>query len=67
MYPDDFYFSKDHEWLKIDGDKATVGITDFAQKQLGDFINLLESSNLSRLCQISIRRYQEKSSKSMKS
>jgi glycine cleavage system H protein len=38
MYPDDFYFSKDHEWLKIDGDKATVGITDFAQKQLGDVV-----------------------------
>jgi len=38
MYPDDFYYSKDHEWLRIDGDKATVGITDFAQKQLGDVV-----------------------------
>ena len=38
MYPDDFYFSKDHEWVKIDGDKATIGITDFAQKQLGDVV-----------------------------
>jgi glycine cleavage system H protein len=38
MYPDDFYYSKDHEWLKLDGDNATVGITDFAQKQLGDVV-----------------------------
>ena len=30
------YFTKDHEWLAIDGDTATVGITDFAQGQLGD-------------------------------
>jgi len=38
MYPNDFYYSKDHEWVKIDGDNATVGITDFAQKQLGDVV-----------------------------
>lgn len=38
MYPNDFYYSKDHEWLKIDGENATVGITDFAQKQLGDVV-----------------------------
>jgi len=30
------YFSKDHEWIAIDGDTATVGITDYAQGQLGD-------------------------------
>ena len=30
------YFTKDHEWLAIDGDTATVGITDYAQGQLGD-------------------------------
>ena len=30
------YFTKDHEWVAIDGDTATVGITDFAQGQLGD-------------------------------
>ena len=40
MYPDDFYYTKDHEWLKIDGNEATVGITDFAQKQLGDVVYL---------------------------
>jgi len=38
MYPTDFYYSKDHEWVQIKGDKATVGITDFAQKQLGDVV-----------------------------
>jgi glycine cleavage system H protein len=38
MYPDDFRYSKDHEWLKVEGDKGTVGITEFAQKQLGDVV-----------------------------
>jgi glycine cleavage system H protein len=31
-------YTKDHEWIAIDGDVATVGITDFAQKQLGDVV-----------------------------
>jgi glycine cleavage system H protein len=30
------YFTKDHEWLEVEGDTATVGITDYAQSQLGD-------------------------------
>lgn len=38
MYPENFYYSKDHEWLKLDGEEATIGITDFAQKQLGDVV-----------------------------
>lgn len=38
MYPDDFYYTQDHEWIKIEREKATVGITDFAQKQLGDVV-----------------------------
>lgn len=38
MYPDDFYYSKDHEWAQIKDDTVTVGITDFAQKQLGDVV-----------------------------
>jgi len=38
MYPKDYYFTKDHEWVKVEGDKAVVGITDFAQKQLGDVV-----------------------------
>lgn len=31
-------FTKDHEWISVDGDEATVGITDFAQSQLGDVV-----------------------------
>ena len=31
-------YTKDHEWVKIEGDVATVGITDFAQKELGDIV-----------------------------
>jgi len=32
------YYSKDHEWIRVEGDTATVGITDFAQGQLGDVV-----------------------------
>jgi glycine cleavage system H protein len=32
------YFTKDHEWIDVDGDTATVGITDYAQAQLGDVV-----------------------------
>jgi glycine cleavage system H protein len=32
------YFTKDHEWIDVDGDAATVGITDYAQGQLGDVV-----------------------------
>ncbi|MGB9835917.1 MAG: glycine cleavage system protein GcvH [Candidatus Saccharicenans sp.] len=38
MYPENFYYSKDHEWLKVEGEEAIIGITDYAQKQLGDII-----------------------------
>jgi glycine cleavage system H protein len=37
-YPDDLYYSKDHEWVRVDGDRGTVGITDHAQQQLGDVV-----------------------------
>lgn len=37
-YPDELYYTKDHEWIKIDGDEATIGITDFAQSELGDIV-----------------------------
>jgi len=40
MYPADFKYTKDHEWIKVDGDVGRVGITDFAQKQLGDVVYL---------------------------
>ena len=36
--PENLKYTKDHEWLKIDGDIATIGITDFAQSELGDII-----------------------------
>jgi len=38
MYPSDFYYTKYHEWIKLEGDECLVGITDFAQHQLGDII-----------------------------
>jgi glycine cleavage system H protein len=36
--PDGLLYSKEHEWVKIDGDTATVGITDYAQNSLGDIV-----------------------------
>ncbi len=38
MYPKEYRYSKDHEWVKVEGDTATIGITEFAQKQLGDVV-----------------------------
>ena len=40
MYPPDRKYTKDHEWVKIEGSEARVGITDYAQKQLGDVVYL---------------------------
>jgi glycine cleavage system H protein len=37
-FPADLKYTKDHEWIKIDGDTATVGITEFAQNELGDIV-----------------------------
>lgn len=37
-FPSELKYTKDHEWVKIDGDVATVGITDFAQRELGDIV-----------------------------
>ena len=36
--PEDLKYTKDHEWVRIDGDIATIGITDFAQGELGDIV-----------------------------
>ncbi len=36
--PENLLYTKDHEWVKIDGDTATVGVTDFAQGELGDIV-----------------------------
>jgi glycine cleavage system H protein len=38
MYPSDLKYTKDHEWIRRDGGAARVGITDYAQKQLGDVV-----------------------------
>jgi glycine cleavage system H protein len=38
MYPTDLKYTKDHEWVRVAGEKADVGITDFAQHQLGDVV-----------------------------
>ena len=38
MYPSDFRYTKDHEWVKLDGDTGTIGITDYAQHELGDVV-----------------------------
>ena len=40
MYPTDLKYAKDHEWVRVSGDQARVGITDYAQKQLGDVVYL---------------------------
>ena len=37
-FPAELKYTKDHEWIKVDGDIATIGITDFAQKELGDIV-----------------------------
>ena len=46
----DIKFTEDHEWIRVDGDIGTVGITDFAQEQLGDivFIELPETGTILR-------------------
>lgn len=36
--PKELKYTKDHEWVKVEGDVATVGVTDFAQKELGDIV-----------------------------
>jgi glycine cleavage system H protein len=37
-YPSNLKYTKDHEWLSLDGNTATIGITDFAQRELGDIV-----------------------------
>jgi glycine cleavage system H protein len=38
QFPEALKYTKDHEWIKIEGDVATVGITEFAQRELGDIV-----------------------------
>jgi glycine cleavage system H protein len=37
-YPTDLKYTKDHEWIRVNGDTADIGITDYAQRQLGDVV-----------------------------
>jgi glycine cleavage system H protein len=37
-FPDNLKYTKDHEWIRVEGNTATVGITDFAQGELGDIV-----------------------------
>lgn len=37
-FPENLHYTKDHEWVKVEGDTATIGITDFAQSELGDIV-----------------------------
>ena len=37
-FPDNLKYTKEHEWVKVEGNVATVGITDFAQRELGDIV-----------------------------
>ena len=38
MYPQELYYTKQHEWIRVDADTGTIGITDYAQKALGDIV-----------------------------
>ena len=37
-FPEELRYTKDHEWIRVEGDSATIGITEFAQKELGDIV-----------------------------
>lgn len=43
--PENLYYTKDHEWVRVEGDVAIVGITDFAQHELGDIVYVDIDSN----------------------
>lgn len=38
MYPENLYYTKEHEWIRIEGERAVIGITEYAQDQLGDVV-----------------------------
>lgn len=38
QFPDNLRYTKDHEWIKVEGNIATIGITEFAQRELGDIV-----------------------------
>ncbi len=39
-YPENLHYTKDHEWIRVEGETGTIGITDFAQEQLGDVVHV---------------------------
>jgi glycine cleavage system H protein len=39
-YPDNLYYTKDHEWIRAEGGSGVVGVSDFAQEQLGDIVHV---------------------------
>jgi glycine cleavage system H protein len=47
-FPEELKYTKDHEWIKVSGNEAFVGITDFAQQELGDivFVDITELGNV---------------------
>ena len=49
-YPSDLKYTRTHEWVRIDGDTATIGITDYAQSELGDIV-FVEVPNVGRTLQ----------------
>ena len=54
MYPSDRKYSKEHEWIRVEGETGTIGITDFAQQELGDivFVELPEKGKQVRRDQV---------------
>ncbi len=51
QFPNDLKYTKDHEWLRLEGNTATVGITEFAQHELGDIVFVDISSQGSKLAE----------------
>ena len=47
-FPANLKYTKDHEWILVDGDTATVGITEFAQRELGDIVFVDINSKIGR-------------------
>ena len=48
VYPEDLHYTKDHEWIRVQGETGTIGITEFAQSELGDvvFVELPEPGDV---------------------
>jgi glycine cleavage system H protein len=48
MYPENFRYTKEHEWVMVEGDTGTIGITDHAQSELGDivYVDLLKAGTI---------------------